>query len=555
MANIPKLKSSKVNENVSVANILGSGEAEARAIESGTKQLQGIVKTVGDIVDLKVSQEAQNTARDAEFELQEFISDEGGKLKEQYLKQSGGKVTGFASWKAQRIQEKRNILSDKIGHRKVRDKFNDTTSYNIRKNYAYDARAENAEIKQIAKEESDKSLALHVLETQDLTPDGMGDKEFINIRAKAMDDLDAKRDLGLLGEAEYESRKQEITDTLRYSRIKSLVKNDNFPQAMKNFLSEEFSSPEMQAKVGDMMESEELRRLEKKNDNLELERKRQSTIKKLMLGEVRKKANDISNNPDMSDTEKAIELKKIFEDDSSRQYIDPTVVTQYQKFNTRAAIAMTSRLDRMVAETEDPNMLDAIVDKAGEFQVSVGANPELYKTLGKTIQRAIERKGRFESAFSKKFDRNYKKSYEFQPSEFHDSFQNHLAKYKEKGYAEEFSLQLAELEVKKEFVNTHTKIGNADPDTPQISRDLTKIVTNIGDFNNPEKQRVERERLIKEIEKGWGGITWLSGGAIEEQADSLIRQASEYDSVVKRYHETKERIIRDAERKPVIADE
>lgn len=567
MGNIPKLKSkTRANENVGVPNVLKSGEATARAIESGTKQLQGIVKQVGDIVDLKQTQEAQSVARDAEFKLQAYISDDKNELRENYLKQNKGRITGFASWKAQRVQERRNTLSDTIEHRKVQDKFNDTTSYNIRKNFAYDVRTENNIIKSIAKDEADKSLALNVMKVQELTPDTNGDRETEVIQAAALEDIEEKVDLGLLSVSEADNMKDETTDTLAYSRIKSLVRNGNFEGAVKKFQSGRiyidkdgkatkgatFTTPEMQAKVGDMIEREEIKRLKSVDDTLEKEVQRRRTVKSLHLDAFRATANEASNDSSLSNTQIAKKIKKARED--HKKYIDPSVISQYQKANTRKAIAVTSRLDRLIIGA-DSNTLEAIIDKAGEYQIALGGNPELYKTIGKTIERAQRTLNSNSKDFTKKFQKKYKTKYEFQEPEFHNSFESHLSRYQKKGWADEYTYPLAELEASRDHID-QAKWGSASEDVPPQSLNLAKIAENIGDFKNPVHQAKERKRLFEEIKKGWKGVQWLTlDSTIEAQADTLIQQAADYSKAAHHYDETKQRLIGNAKSKPLFAEE
>lgn len=548
MANIPKLKSSQVNENVSVANVMGSGEATARAIETGTKQLQGVVKTVGEIVDLKQSQEAENKARDAEFELQSYISDEGGELKEQYLQENDGKVTGFASWKARQIQDKRNTLSDSIGHRKVRDKFNDTTSYNIRKNFAYDIRSENDEIKKIAKEESDKSLALSVLKVQGLTPDISGDREHQVLQAQALKDIDGKVENGLLGELEAANMKNEVVDTLSYTRIKNQVQGGNFEAALANFKKMPFSSPQMQMRAGDMIKREELKRLKDGESALEKAVKQKKLIRDLQTLNFSEKAGAISVSS-MEPDEKAEALREL---EIKYPSADQARITQYKKVG---AAATMGTIQDLVNGTRDPDSttadLKVIVERLTDLQYATTDNEVAQKRLGSVIATVNDRLEKKEKRIAAKTDKEFYKR--------NKGFNTKLDAYED--FVKEFDYlpaeqqyEMAALEADRSF-SSQSKVhpSNINSDIPLREVNLADIASKV-DFNNQESIAAEKARLFKVVDKSWSNpFTWDS--TKKEEVEKIFVQAEKYYKATTGYENEKARILGNADKQSKYAEE
>jgi hypothetical protein len=548
MANIPKLKkSARANENVSVANIMGAGEAEARAIETGTKQLQGIVKTVGDITELKITQEATNTARDKEFELQAYISDEDGKLKQQFLKQNKGNVTGYASWKAERVQEKRNLLSEEIGHKQVRSKFNDTTSYNIRKNFSYDVRTENAEIKAIAKDEADKSLALNVMKTQNLTPDSGGDRELLVIEANALKDIDDKVDAGLLSELEAKTQKDEISDTLGYNRIKSQVQQNNFKGAVKNFQRGSFSSPQMQMKVGDMIKREELRRLKDGESELEKAVKHKKLIRDYQTLDFSEKAGAISVS-DMDAEEKANALREL---EIKYPSADQARIKQFKRIG---AAATTASIQNLVNGSRDPDAstkdLANIVGQLTDLQRATTDNEVTQKHLTGIIKAVNTTIGnsnkRIASASNRKFYRMNKG--------FTRKLEEYEANVQEFNYLPtEQQYEMAALETDRDFASgdTRTTPTNINDDIPSKDINLKRISES---FSDPTAKKAMRAEVYKTMEKNWVN-PFVFDDTLDAETEKVMAQAERYYNATTKYEENKTRILSNADRQSKYAEE
>ena len=272
MAKIPQLNSNtQASGNVSVANVQGAGEAQARAIEAGFGAAAAGFKAAENIVKLRRDRNESNQSKldTADF-LQQVSSPENRK---EYLQISPtGTMEGYSGWALKKFQGISEKMLGKYQSPKVRDKLSKDLLFHQNKSFLKFQGEEVADSRRIQKEADQTSVSTLVQSTDQLELDGLGDAE-VNAEVNSFTkDIMSEVDSGTRSLGEAKDLIRSASDLVFLRRTKALAENGNAQQAIDVATKKGlFSSPAIAQRALDAAKSSSINSLQKavKQSNLQ----------------------------------------------------------------------------------------------------------------------------------------------------------------------------------------------------------------------------------------------------------------------------------------------
>jgi len=412
VAKIPQLNSNtQASGNVSVANVQGAGEAQARAIEAGFGAAAEGFKAAENIVKLRRDRNESNQSKldTADF-LQQVSSPENRK---EYLQISPtGTMEGYSGWALKKFQGVSEKMLGKYQSPKVRDKLSKDLLFHQNKSFLKFQGEEVADSRRIQKEADQTSVSTLVQSTDQLELDGLGDAE-VNAEVNSFTkDIMSEVDSGTRSLGEAKDLIRSASDLVFLRRTKALAENGNAQQAIDVATKKGlFSSPAIAQRALDAAKSSSINSLQKavKQSNLQ-----EALIRNQRAAQGRQyalKQNELSNQfldgqIDINELgEGYAKLNKDFaavaDIAKSNRYRKGTVEQNMAKFKARASVLRadsTSTVDELQEQMSEMSLV--LNNKDLHPQLVSLMTSELKKTQ---LEIATRQKKELKDAMSENF--------------------------------------------------------------------------------------------------------------------------------------------------------